>query len=153
MDEQPNSTDKDFLIAFLRDRDIACPSCGYNVRNLSVPRCPECGEELALRLAMIDPKQGAMIVGLIGLSAGAGLNGLLLLYGGIQLLRMPSMGRMGTFFTVTAVGFVVLAIALALWLYYWRRIRRTSSTARITLASVCWLLTLIDLVIFSFSLK
>ena len=26
----------------LRD-DLACPMCGYNVRGLNEPRCPECG--------------------------------------------------------------------------------------------------------------
>lgn len=25
------------------DRDIPCPLCGYNLRGLTVPRCPECG--------------------------------------------------------------------------------------------------------------
>lgn len=25
------------------DRDVACPRCGYNLRGLTTPRCPECG--------------------------------------------------------------------------------------------------------------
>ncbi|MBU0638047.1 MAG: hypothetical protein KKB50_04220 [Planctomycetes bacterium] len=25
------------------DRDVACPCCGYNLRALTTPRCPECG--------------------------------------------------------------------------------------------------------------
>lgn len=27
------------------DEDIPCPGCGYNLRGLTVPRCPECGNE------------------------------------------------------------------------------------------------------------
>ena len=25
------------------DRDVACPDCGYNLRMMCAPRCPECG--------------------------------------------------------------------------------------------------------------
>lgn len=28
---------------WLNQRDVPCPQCGYNLRMLSVPRCPECG--------------------------------------------------------------------------------------------------------------
>lgn len=36
------------LLWFLHERDVTCPRCGYNVRNLTQPVCPECREELAL---------------------------------------------------------------------------------------------------------
>lgn len=29
------------------EEDIACPRCGYNLRGLTVPRCPECGLRFA----------------------------------------------------------------------------------------------------------
>ena len=38
------------LLAFVRDRDAACPRCGYNVRNLTKPVCPECEEPLVLKV-------------------------------------------------------------------------------------------------------
>ena len=38
------------LLAFVRDRDAACPRCGYNVRNLTKPVCPECEEPLLLKV-------------------------------------------------------------------------------------------------------
>ena len=34
------------LLQFVRERDVECPGCGYNVRNLASDRCPECGEQL-----------------------------------------------------------------------------------------------------------
>ena len=38
------------LLSFVRDRDTACPRCGYNVRNLTKPICPECEEPLVLKV-------------------------------------------------------------------------------------------------------
>lgn len=38
------------LLAFVRDRDAVCPHCGYNVRNLTKPICPECEEPLVLKV-------------------------------------------------------------------------------------------------------
>jgi hypothetical protein len=39
---------KEMLLEFLRDHDAACPVCGYNVRALTRPVCPECRQELSL---------------------------------------------------------------------------------------------------------
>ena len=36
------------LLDFLREHDAACPVCGYNLRALARPTCPECGHELML---------------------------------------------------------------------------------------------------------
>jgi hypothetical protein len=36
------------LIDFLREHDAPCPVCGYNVRALTRPICPECKQELTL---------------------------------------------------------------------------------------------------------
>src|SRR6185369_3667260 len=68
------------LHSFLAERDAACPGCGYNLRNLQGNRCPECGDELTLRVNLVEPKLGAFITGLVGLSAGAGFNGMMLLW-------------------------------------------------------------------------
>ena len=39
---------QEMLLAFLREHDADCPVCGYNVRALTRPICPECRQELAL---------------------------------------------------------------------------------------------------------
>ncbi len=39
------------LVSFVRDRDVLCPLCGYNLRSLTRARCPECREELALAVS------------------------------------------------------------------------------------------------------
>ncbi len=46
--EEPASDETELLLRFLADRDHTCPRCDYNVRNLTQPVCPECGEELKL---------------------------------------------------------------------------------------------------------
>ncbi len=51
MSSQPN--DKAILRLWLRDRDVRCPVCGYNLRQLTRPVCPECGN--AFELAVASP--------------------------------------------------------------------------------------------------
>jgi hypothetical protein len=41
----------DILRDFLADRDQPCPGCGYNLRGVQEPVCPECGRTLELALA------------------------------------------------------------------------------------------------------
>ena len=140
------------LLQFLRARGIPCPSCGYNLRDLTGDRCPECGQEVALRLRLAEPKLAAMLTGLIGLSTGAGFNGLLLIYWAIVrfYLRMP--GGDDSFLRVIAVGFIVHALALLAWLRYWKPIRRTPPAVRWTLAAACCVAPLVDIVIFSLTI-
>ncbi len=40
------------LLTFLRERDAFCPLCGYNLRNLVRPQCPECREDLVLAVGV-----------------------------------------------------------------------------------------------------
>ncbi|MGD9689869.1 MAG: hypothetical protein AB7K52_09480 [Phycisphaerales bacterium] len=40
---------------FLSDRDVPCPSCGYNLRGSRATACPECGK--SLRLALVPTKR------------------------------------------------------------------------------------------------
>jgi DNA-directed RNA polymerase subunit RPC12/RpoP len=36
------------LAEFLRERDVACPVCSYNLRGVKAETCPECGHRLTL---------------------------------------------------------------------------------------------------------
>ncbi len=40
------------LLDFLREHDAACPVCGYNLRALTRPFCPECRQELVLTVGV-----------------------------------------------------------------------------------------------------
>src|ERR1041384_3207925 len=70
----------DHLTLFLAERDAPCPACGYNLRQLRYPLCPECGERLELRVGMVEPRLGLWLAGLMASAAGAGFNLLLLGY-------------------------------------------------------------------------
>jgi hypothetical protein len=39
---------REMLLAFLRQHESPCPVCGYNLKALTRPVCPECGQELVL---------------------------------------------------------------------------------------------------------
>jgi len=149
-----NPAESDLLPAFLAERDVPCPSCGYNLRDLKEARCPECGEAIDLRVGLVEPRQAAGIAGLIGLAAGAGMNGLLLGYVVIRaVLFHDSFGGMGTFLALNLGGLLVEGGALLVWLRRWRRIRRLSRATKALLVAACWALTLLNLFLFSVFVK
>ena len=145
----PPEVDK-YLLLFVRGRDVWCPGCAYNLRDLASDRCPECGQELEVSLRLVEPRQGLLIAGLVGLAAGAGLGGLLLVYGFLVavVMRQPTYG-MGRFFAINSVGFVAHGIVLLLWVRNWGRICRASPGLRRTMVFVCWAMPLAFVVVFA----
>jgi len=136
--------DAAILKLFLEDRDQPCPQCGYNLRDLAGNKCPECGEEIVLRLHFAEPKQAAALAGLIALAAGVGFNVLLLLF--LIAVRDPLRPEI---FPPLALGAVVFLGATALWLKMWRPIRRLGAVRRWVLVCVCVLFVLSDLIAFA----
>jgi hypothetical protein len=60
------------LVEFMRHRDVACPACEYNLRNLTSPTCPECGTALVLGVHRAEPFFTAWIVAAVAMAiAGA----------------------------------------------------------------------------------
>lgn len=138
---------RELFVAYLAGRDVPCPRCGYNLRNLASVNCPECGEELTLGVGLVEPKQAAAITGLIGLSAGAGLNGLLLICWIVISLRIKQ--GFTWFVPFNASGFIVTGVLLLFWLRGWKRIRRLPSRSRWALAIATWAISLMDAVTFA----
>jgi hypothetical protein len=58
------------VVEFLRERDIACPTCLYNLRETAGDRCPECGT--AIRLEVAGSTSGAFwwLASVIGCAIG-----------------------------------------------------------------------------------
>ncbi len=52
---QPDAGETAFLLKYLETHDVPCPLCQYNLRHLTVPRCPECGREIRLTVGMVEP--------------------------------------------------------------------------------------------------
>ena len=54
----PSSDGAATLLEYVRERDVPCPLCGYNLRNLTRPQCPECREDLKLTVGLLKPRFG-----------------------------------------------------------------------------------------------
>ena len=137
------------LEQFLSERDVNCPACGYNLRQLKSDRCPECGDPLELSLRLVEQRQFSLIAGLVGLSAGFGLGFLLLIYAGIVIFIIERGGGLDEFIWVNLAVCIVHGLAVVLWVRYWHTIRRTNGNARALLVAVCWLLPLASIVLFA----
>ena len=150
----PTAHDLTLFRQFVRDRDLSCPGCAYNLRDLTSPQCPECGQALELSLRLTEPRMAALIAGVVGLSAGAGLSGLLLIYAAYIMTVSPmSRNQMTPFVLINAAGFAIHAIALTFWLLYRARVRRLQPLWRRLLVIGCCALPLIYLVIFTKTIR
>lgn len=49
---------QDLLLNFLSDHEAACPLCGYNLKALTRPVCPECRHELGLTVGAPNLRLG-----------------------------------------------------------------------------------------------
>lgn len=74
----PPSTPDPHLLAYVAGRDVECPVCKYNLRDLPSDRCPECGQSLMLRLAQVEPRLRLWLAMLVPLLLGGGLGSLFL---------------------------------------------------------------------------
>jgi hypothetical protein len=108
--------DREFLIHWLADRDTPCLLCGYNLRGLTRPVCPECGNELRLSVSLADPYIKAWIALLVALMLPAGL-GLLWLV--MIILKGPPRGWDAS--VVVPMICQIAAIPLAGWALIVRR--------------------------------
>lgn len=141
--------DREFLRAYLAERDDPCPGCGYNLRGLTDSRCPECNQALVLAVRLAEPRLGAWITGLVGLCFGVGFSGLLLVYFVIIMVFGRNIGGMLEPLLVTAGPLLVEGIPLLLWILRRRAVQRLSDGARITLAAGCCLLTAANFAVFA----
>lgn len=61
-DERDAAPDVRLLTEYLATRNAKCPLCGYNLRGLTSPRCPECGRRLRLSIGLTEPYLGAWVL-------------------------------------------------------------------------------------------
>jgi hypothetical protein len=59
---RPLTAAQEMLLAFLRAHDAECPVCGYNVRGLTRPVCPECRQDLVLTVGAVPLRLGWLFV-------------------------------------------------------------------------------------------
>jgi hypothetical protein len=121
------------LLEFLRQRDVACPNCGYNLRNLTRAECPECREALHLRVERPRPGFGLFVIALAP-SIFSGICGVMLL---AMLLSFGSPRWPAWLLD----GFGLLSGLHGLALFVWRnRFVRLPADAQLYWAAVTWII-------------
>jgi uncharacterized paraquat-inducible protein A len=127
-DAQANEETR-LLLEFLHDRDATCPACGYNLRNLSRPVCPECRQDLTLTVGARRIRFEWLIVAIApgifsGITAGLllGLSAFARLYDG----TWPDW----PFWALDAFGFASGAMSIFLFVSRYRFIRQRQSVQR-----------------------
>lgn len=130
----PDEHDLAALRAFLGERDVSCPSCGYNLRGLQSPACPECNQALKLQVGLVEPRLGHFIAGLVGLAMGFGFCFIVGLWGLFEAPRVAMLIPL-------AAGVLVLGLALLAWVRGRGKLRRASDTARTTMVIAAYVLS------------
>lgn len=131
------------LKGYLRDRDVECPSCRYNLRDLSSSRCPECGLGLSVYvLCTKDWVTGSlsMTAGLAGLSIGALISVYAMTALMVAAITAIVDGEVaGALLALLLMGLCALPmVALVQWLKRARRIVHYSPWLRVLLVALCW---------------
>ena len=128
-------SDEAALLDYLRDRDVACPLCAYNLRGLTAGRCPECGRELQLSVGLVEPRMGAWITCLVAVTAAGGLGSMAILsivnHGWDLLFSAEGAGQ-----TFAIIYFLLSVPLVPALIAFRRRYRRLSQTIQWTLACV-----------------
>lgn len=120
----PDELDLAALRAFLAERDVACPSCGYSLRGLQSPACPECNQALKLQVGLVEPRLGAFIAGVVGLAMGFGFCLIVGLWG-LSQRNAPREELVPLL-----IGVVILGPALWAWVRFRSSIRAAPPIAR-----------------------
>jgi len=67
------ASDAELLRQFLAGRDVKCAACGYNLRDLTATKCPECGSMLSLGMGPCEKRPRAWTFAVVGSAITTGL--------------------------------------------------------------------------------
>ena len=137
------SNTDDLLLEFVHERDVACPRCGYNLRNLSRPVCPECEEPLRLHVTAYKPN---LLWLLLTLAPGAfcAIAFLIFLFVAIVIESPPPYPEV-----ILTVSFIFLSGLFAVLLaVFARKFIRLSASAQALWMLIVWSINLLAFAIF-----
>lgn len=134
--EQRNRTA--LLREFLHDTDAPCPLCGYNLRQLTANRCPECGQELELRVGAVNVRTGLLVAAIAPLMMMFGLA----VFFAILWMRLGSPGGVQRRWVLLSMMAGVVEGVLAGVLYRRRRwFLLLPAVRQKCIVLTCWLVT------------
>ena len=139
VDDTPMRTEESLLLKYLDATECACPACKYSLRGAQSAYCPECGEKLRLHITMETPNLGAWLLGMIGLSAGLGFSGMVLLWGSwMAFIRNRGGVDLGD---LIVLAFQCIVTGALMWSWNNARlsIRRQDVGTRWMIGTLCWL--------------
>ncbi len=123
------------LLDFLRGRDVPCPSCRYNLRDLTRPLCPECRHELLLTVGVTRPRFLWFLLAVTPSAISVIAAGLLL----IPMIVQPLSGggpSQPQIFALDALGWLSALGGLVLVRYRFAFLRQTTKRQRMFTAAV-----------------
>ena len=100
------------LVEFLQDRDVTCPLCGYNLRNLTESVCPECRHTLRLTVGVHHVRFGWFLAA-VAPSLFSGIAAVLLLIL-IVVVQSTTGGLPPMAFLLDLIGFASGVVAVVL---------------------------------------
>lgn len=141
------------LHTYLAEQDVPCPGCAYNLRGLTGTRCPECNQELQLRVGLVEPRMAAFIAGLVGISVGFGFCTMLLVWVGYMYWGRPNWRAPMSDFYPLFFGVIAGAGLLWTWLRSRARLNRCEPGVRWMAALVATLLALVGPIWFMITVR
>jgi len=129
----------ELLLRFIHERNVHCPRCDYNLRNLSQSVCPECREELRLQVGVRRPRFGWLILTLAP-SMFSGIAAVLLAVPLtlVPILRPASKLPWGAY-AMDGFGWMSVAWAIALYTQRFRFLKQQPG-AQMTWTIMVWLI-------------
>ncbi|MEO0586103.1 MAG: hypothetical protein AAF078_00525 [Planctomycetota bacterium] len=128
----------EMLKMFVAERDVLCPNCGFFLRAVTSPTCPECGQALALRVGLAEPKLFLWLAGLIPLAMTMGFGVVVLLLVVVVMTLqggMPPVGFFIFFISVAGLGCLFTIV----WVCLRSPFRGLSLTARCFWVALAWI--------------
>ncbi len=134
-------SDDEALLEFVRERDAPCPRCGYNLRALSRPVCPECSQNLVLKVGATNFSVFWLIAA-VAPGIFSGITAIVFLVVAM-LMGPPPTDVVVIGCLLAASGAVALAVILRA-----RRFLRLGDDVQRTVAIITWLIHLLGFYLF-----
>lgn len=137
--ERPPADPDAELIAFLAGRSAPCPRCAYDLRDVKIATCPECGEVLELTLASPRARFGWLVVAMVP-GCFSGLVALIILYPSVMTIARKFAPGRGMPWPLVGADMFGLLSALSVWLMYRHRhrIMAWSTRGQMAFAATVW---------------